>query len=133
MSNNRNLSQALAAEMAMTEETTVVAEMKVAQKRRWPQKWRCSRRWRMGGNTDGKPYMCLPSAKDAWEVFKGTYFDIQNSSQIFGLKSKLWHAKQGERSVTSYYNELLTPWQELDLCYDDNLRCIEDNIMFLKR
>ncbi|KAI5424588.1 hypothetical protein KIW84_030681 [Lathyrus oleraceus] len=29
-----------------------------------------------------------------WEVIKETYYDIQSSSQIFGLKSKLWHAKQ---------------------------------------
>ncbi|KAI5430515.1 hypothetical protein KIW84_034918 [Lathyrus oleraceus] len=82
---------------------------------------------------DSKPYMFLPSAKDVWETVKETYSDIQNSSQIFGLKSKLWHAKQGDRSVTVYYNELLTLWQELDLCYDDNWRCTEDSVLFLKR
>lgn len=81
----------------------------------------------------GKPYMFLPSAKDVWEAVKETYSDIQNSSQIFGLKSKLWQAKQGDRSVTAYYNELLTLWQELDLCYDDNWRCTEDSVLFLKR
>ncbi|KAI5388470.1 hypothetical protein KIW84_074238 [Lathyrus oleraceus] len=55
----------------------------------------------------GKPYMFLPSAKDVWEAIKETYSDIQNSSQIFGLKSKSWHAKQGDMSVTSYYNKML--------------------------
>ncbi|KAI5411533.1 hypothetical protein KIW84_056558 [Lathyrus oleraceus] len=43
---------------------------------------------------DRKPYMFLPSTKDMWETVKETYSDIQNSSQIFGLKSKLCHAKQ---------------------------------------
>ncbi|KAI5414952.1 hypothetical protein KIW84_040417 [Lathyrus oleraceus] len=43
----------------------------------------------------GKSYIFLPSAKDVWEAVKETYSDIQNSSQIFGLKSKLWHVKQG--------------------------------------
>ncbi|KAI5412874.1 hypothetical protein KIW84_057482 [Lathyrus oleraceus] len=81
----------------------------------------------------GKPYMFLPSAKDVWEAVKETYSDIQNSSQIFGLKSKLWHAKQGDRSGTAYYNEMLTLWKELDLCYNDNWRCIEDSVLFLKR
>ncbi|XP_058771890.1 uncharacterized protein LOC131645231 [Vicia villosa] len=81
----------------------------------------------------GKPYMFFPSAKDVWEAVKETYSDIQNSSQIFGLKSKLWHAKQGDMNVTAYYNELLTLWQELDLCYDDNWRCTEDSVLFLKR
>ncbi|GAU31183.1 hypothetical protein TSUD_316080 [Trifolium subterraneum] len=82
---------------------------------------------------EGKPYMFLPSAKDVWEAVKETYSDIQNASQIFGLKSKLWHAKQGDRNVTVYYNELLTLWQELDLCYDDNWKCAEDSVLFLKR
>ncbi|CAJ2662733.1 unnamed protein product [Trifolium pratense] len=81
----------------------------------------------------GKPYMFLPSAKDVWEAVKETYSDIQNASQIFGLKSRLWHAKQGDRNVTTYYNELLTLWQELDLCYDDNWKCAEDSVLFLKR
>ncbi|KAI5409345.1 hypothetical protein KIW84_054954 [Lathyrus oleraceus] len=80
-----------------------------------------------------KPYMFLPSAKDVWEVDKKTYSDTQNSFQIFGLKSKLWHAKQGNRSAIAYYNEMLTLWQELDLCYDDNWRCTEDSVLFLKR
>ncbi|KAI5430160.1 hypothetical protein KIW84_034657 [Lathyrus oleraceus] len=56
----------------------------------------------------GKSYMFLPSAKDVREALKETYSDIQNFSQISDLKSKLWHAKQGDRSVTAYYNELLT-------------------------
>ncbi|CAJ2644120.1 unnamed protein product [Trifolium pratense] len=81
----------------------------------------------------GKPYMILPSAKDVWEAAKETYSDIQNASQIFGLKSRLWHAKQGDRNVTTYYNEFLTLWQELDLCYDDNWKCAEDSVLFLKR
>ncbi|KAI5395130.1 hypothetical protein KIW84_061650 [Lathyrus oleraceus] len=28
---------------------------------------------------------------------------------------------------------MLTLWQELDLCYDDNWRCKEDNVLFLSR
>lgn len=27
----------------------------------------------------------------------------------------------------------MTLWQELDLCYDDNWRCTEDSVLFLKR
>ncbi|PNX61751.1 always early 2-like protein [Trifolium pratense] len=51
----------------------------------------------------GKPYMFLPSAKDVWEAVKETYSDIQNASQIFGLNSKLWHAKQGDRNKIVFY------------------------------
>lgn len=41
----------------------------------------------------GKPFMFLPTTKDVWEVVRDTYSDLENSSQIFGLKSKLWKAK----------------------------------------
>ena len=67
----------------------------------------------------GKPYLFLPTAKAIWEAVKDTYSDLENSSQIYDLKIRLWHSKQGERTVTVYYNELITMWQELDQCYDD--------------
>lgn len=77
--------------------------------------------------------MFIPTAKQVLEDVKDTYYDIQNSSQIYGLKSKLWSLKQGERMVTIYYNKLMTLWQELDLCYEDNWKCMEDSVQFIKR
>ena len=49
----------------------------------------------------------------------GTYSDVEDASQTFELKIKLWQAKQGENVVTTYYNEMLSLWQELDQCYND--------------
>ena len=66
-----------------------------------------------------KPNLFLPTAKDVWDSVHETYSDLENSSQIFELKSKLWNSKQGDRDVTIYYNEMVTMWQELDQCYDD--------------
>ncbi|XP_073219663.1 uncharacterized protein [Cicer arietinum] len=48
-------------------------------------------------STIKKPFMFLPTAKEVWEAVKETYSNIQNSSQIFDLKSRLWHTKQGDR------------------------------------
>ena len=45
------------------------------------------------------------------------YYDVENSSQNFELKKKLWKSRQGGRDVTTYYNEMVTLWQELNLCY----------------
>ena len=67
----------------------------------------------------GKPHLFLPTAKDVWDVVRETYSDLENSSQIFELKTKLWQLKQGDREVTIYYNEMVTLWEELDQCYDD--------------
>ena len=44
---------------------------------------------------------------------------MENSSQIFELKTRLWKSKQNDCDVTTYYNELVTLWQKLDQCYDD--------------
>ena len=47
------------------------------------------------------------------------YLDLEKSSQIFDLKTQLQQSKQGKRDITTYYNEMVTLWQELDQCYDD--------------
>lgn len=67
-----------------------------------------------------KPFLFLPTSKDVWDAVRDTYSDFKNSSQIFGLKSKLWQSRQGDCDVTAYYNEMMMLWQELDLCYDDD-------------
>jgi hypothetical protein len=43
----------------------------------------------------GKPHLFLPIAKDVWEAIHDKYSDLEISSQIFYLKSKLWHIKYG--------------------------------------
>ena len=67
----------------------------------------------------GKPHLFLPTAKDVWEAVRDCYSNLENLSQIFDLKTRLGQSKQGERDVTTYYNEMVTLWQELDQCYDD--------------
>ncbi|CAH9107930.1 unnamed protein product [Cuscuta europaea] len=66
-----------------------------------------------------KPHMFMKTAKEVWDSIKETYSDLENSSQIFELKTKLWQSKQGNRDIISYYNEMVSLWQELDQCYDD--------------
>ena len=58
-------------------------------------------------------------AKEVWDSVRETYSDLENSSQIFELKTKLWQLKQGDRDVATYYNKMVTLWQELDQYYDD--------------
>ncbi|KAK5802336.1 hypothetical protein PVK06_029924 [Gossypium arboreum] len=67
----------------------------------------------------GKPFLFLPTAKYVWDAVKDTYSDLENASQIFELKIKLWKARQGEKEVTLYYNKIMSLWQELDQCYND--------------
>ncbi|RVW35006.1 Retrovirus-related Pol polyprotein from transposon RE1 [Vitis vinifera] len=50
----------------------------------------------------GKSHLFLPTAKDVWEAVRDM---------------------QGDREVTTYYNQMVTLWQELDLCYEDEWDC----------
>ena len=59
-----------------------------------------------------KPHLFLPMAKDVWDLIRDTYSDLENSSQIFELKPKLWRSKQVDHEVTVYYNEMVTLWQD---------------------
>ena len=81
----------------------------------------------------GKPHLFLPTAKDVWEAVRDMYSDLENSSQIFDLKSKLWQSRQKDREVTTYYNQMVMLWQELDLCYEDEWDCPNDSVRHRKR
>lgn len=81
----------------------------------------------------GKTYMFLPKASDIWEAVRDTYSDLENYSQLFELNSKIWKMQQGSRSVTSYYNEMMALWQELDLFETEAWNCSGDAVMFRKQ
>ena len=59
------------------------------------------------------------TSKEIWGVVRETYSDLENSSQIFELKSKLWRLRQGDQDMTTYFNAMLSLWQGLDQCYND--------------
>ncbi|KAH9698654.1 retrovirus-related pol polyprotein from transposon RE1 [Citrus sinensis] len=62
------------------------------------------------GRAIGKPHLFLPTAKDVWDAIQDMHPDVENFSQIFELKTKLWKSRQGDRDVTTYYNEIVTLW-----------------------
>ncbi|XP_024021542.1 uncharacterized protein LOC112091636 [Morus notabilis] len=80
-----------------------------------------------------KPNMFLPTAKVVWDSVRQTYSDLENSSQIFELKSKLWQSKQGDHEIIVYYNEMVTHELELDQCYDDEWENPNDCARYMKR
>ncbi|KAG6467091.1 hypothetical protein ZIOFF_075100 [Zingiber officinale] len=81
----------------------------------------------------GRTYLFLPTAKEVWEAVCETYSDLENSSQIFDLKTRLRQSSQGEKTVIEYYNEMKGLWQELGLCYDDKWECKNDSLKYHKR
>ncbi|XP_073272345.1 uncharacterized protein [Primulina huaijiensis] len=62
----------------------------------------------------GTNYMCFPTAYELWENINQMYSDLGNQSQIFELTLKLGELRQGEETVTKYFNSLKRIWQDLD-------------------
>ena len=56
----------------------------------------------------GKPHLFFPTTKDVCKVVRDMYYDVENSSQIFKLKTKLWKSRHRDRDVTTYYIEMVT-------------------------
>ncbi|KZV50861.1 hypothetical protein F511_25459 [Dorcoceras hygrometricum] len=81
----------------------------------------------------GRTFLFLPTTQEVWDAVRETYSDLENSSQIFDLKTRLWQSRQGQKTVFEYYNEMKGLWQEPDLCYDDKWECKHDSLKYHKR
>lgn len=62
----------------------------------------------------GDNYLLHQSAKELWDDVKETYSTQDNSSALYEVESKLYNFKQGELSITEYYNKLARTWLQLD-------------------
>ncbi|RVW94161.1 Retrovirus-related Pol polyprotein from transposon RE1 [Vitis vinifera] len=62
-------------------------------------------------NDIGENFLLFGTAKDIWDATKETYSSSENTSELFQVESALHDFRQGEQSVTQYYNTLT---RELD-------------------
>ncbi|XP_068492253.1 uncharacterized protein [Phaseolus vulgaris] len=71
--------------------------------------------------------MFLKSAKKIWEAVEQTYYKAKDAAQIYDVKVKTVAAKQGNKSVTEYANQLKSLWMELDHYRVIKAKCSEDS------
>ncbi|RVW31981.1 Retrovirus-related Pol polyprotein from transposon RE2 [Vitis vinifera] len=57
-------------------------------------------------NDIGENFLQFGTAKDIWDAAKETYSSSENTSELFQVESALHDFRQGEQSVTQYYNTL---------------------------
>ncbi|RVX06279.1 Retrovirus-related Pol polyprotein from transposon RE2 [Vitis vinifera] len=60
-------------------------------------------------NDIGENFLLFGTAKDIWDAAKETYSSSENTSELFQVESALHDFRQGEQSVTQYYNTLTRP------------------------
>lgn len=80
----------------------------------------------------GKTYLFLSTAKEVWETVQEAYSDLENSAQVFELKSKLRDQRQNSLTVTQYYNTLYNLWHEIDMFYIPEWKCSNDASSYQK-
>ncbi|RVW52774.1 hypothetical protein CK203_076657 [Vitis vinifera] len=77
-------------------------------------------------NDIGENFLLFGTAKDIWDAAKETYSSSENTSELFQVESALHDFRQGEQSVTQYYNTLTRYWQQLDLFETHSWKCSDD-------
>ena len=63
--------------------------------------------------------------KEIWDATRETYFDNENTVELFKVKSILHHFWQSDLSVTQYYNTLTRHWQQLDMFEEVSLNVLK--------
>lgn len=71
-------------------------------------------------------FMCYHTAKELWDNINQMYSNLGNQSQVYELTLKLEEIRQGEDTVTKYFNSLKRLWQDLDLFNDYEWKSSED-------
>ncbi|RVW87783.1 Retrovirus-related Pol polyprotein from transposon TNT 1-94 [Vitis vinifera] len=76
--------------------------------------------------------MYYGTAKEIWDAARETYSNIDNTSAIFEIKSILQDLRQGDSTVTEYFNILTRYWQQLDIYEELVWKCPEDGLLYKK-
>ncbi|RVW83044.1 hypothetical protein CK203_042497 [Vitis vinifera] len=83
-------------------------------------------------NDIGEIFLLFRTAKDIWDAAKETYSSSKNTSELFQVESALHDFRQGEQTVTQYYNTLTRYWQQLDLFETHSWKCSDDATTYRK-
>ncbi|RVW39091.1 Retrovirus-related Pol polyprotein from transposon TNT 1-94 [Vitis vinifera] len=81
-------------------------------------------------NGIGENFMYYGTAKEIWDAARETYSNIDNTSATFEIKSILQDLRQGDSTVTEYFNILARYWQQLDIYEELVWKCPEDGLLY---
>ena len=70
--------------------------------------------------------MFLSTAREVWETIQQTYSKTKDASVIFDVKTKINGTKQGQLTITEYYNLMRGLWLKFDQYQAIKMVCQED-------
>jgi hypothetical protein len=81
-------------------------------------------------NEIGENFLLYGTAKEIWEAARETYSSSENTSELFEIEAVLHDLRQGELSITQYFNTLCRHWQHLDMFEIHSWNCPKDTILY---
>ena len=83
-------------------------------------------------NEIGENFLLYKTAKEMWDAVKETYFTKENTAEQVDIETVLHDLRQGDLTVTNYYNILARHWQKLDVYEEYDWNCPEDAAKYKK-
>ncbi|GAV70451.1 UBN2_3 domain-containing protein [Cephalotus follicularis] len=83
-------------------------------------------------NEIGQNFLFYGSAKEIWDAAKEPYADNENTAEFFEIKCVLHDIREGDLTVTQYYNTLSRYWQQLDRFEKSDWECPGDHLKYRK-
>ena len=80
----------------------------------------------------GENFLLYETAQKILKAIRETYSSYENTSKLFAIESILHDLRQGNLTVTQYFNTLTCHWQQLDMFESHQWNCPEDNALYLK-
>ena len=80
----------------------------------------------------GENFLLYKTAKEIWDAARETYSSSENTSELFEVETRLHDLRQGELTVTQYFNTLTRYWQHLDMFEIYSWKCPDDSALYKK-
>nr|CAN65095.1 hypothetical protein VITISV_011639 [Vitis vinifera] len=80
----------------------------------------------------GENFLSFDTAKEIWDIAKETFSDKENTSEIIQIEGILHDLRQGNLTVTEYFNTLTRLWHQLDTFEVHNWNCVTDGLLYKK-
>ena len=80
----------------------------------------------------GESFLLYRTAKEIWEAARETYSSTENTSALFEIETRLYDLRQGDLSVTQYFNMLTRYWLQLDMYEVYSWKCPDDSTLYRK-
>jgi hypothetical protein len=81
-------------------------------------------------NKIGENFLLYETTKEIWDAARETYSSSENTSELFKIKAALRDLRQGDLSVTQYFNTLCRHSQHLDMFEIHTWKCPKDTTLY---